>query len=349
MKVAAVVAAWLPMLLFWVVLAVAYGRMTLGQALPLGVLTIGSAALLGVIVWRFCMRTPWPQRLRAGFYAKHFLAAALYALVWVAGDTTIETLVSAKSVWRMLLATGVIGWQLLMGLWLYGVVAGVSYAIQTQKRAHENERRALQAEAMLTAARLDALRNRLHPHFLFNALHTVAALVRHDPGQAESAIEKLGDMLRYSLLETNGGTVPFAEEWAFTRRYLEFEQTRYGDRLTVAIAIDEACDACSAPSFALQTLVENAVRHSIATRPEGGRIEITARASDAQLHVRVRDDGGNGLTPAQDGTHFGLPALRERLKAIYGDAAQLTIDNGPEGFEVSFTVPRTAAEDADDE
>ncbi len=349
MKVAAVVAAWLPMLFFWVVLAVAYGRMTLGQALPLGVLTIGSAALLGVVVWRFCMGTPWPQRLRAGFYAKHFLAAALYAFVWVVGDTTIETLLSGKSVWRTLLAAGVIGWQLLMGLWLYGVVAGVSYAIQTQKRAHENERRALQAEAMLTAARLDALRNRLHPHFLFNALHTVAALVRHDPGQAESAIEKLGDMLRYSLLETNGGTVPFAEEWAFTRRYLEFEQTRYGDRLTVDIAIDEACNACSAPSFALQTLVENAVRHSIATRPEGGRIEITARASDAQLHVRVRDDGGNGLTPAKDGTHFGLPALRERLKAIYGDEAQLTIDNGPSGFEVSFTVPRTAAEDADDE
>jgi two-component system LytT family sensor kinase len=348
MKVAAVVAAWLPMLVFWVVLAVVYGRMTFFQALPLALLTIGSAALLGLVVWRFCARLPWPQRLRAGFYGKHIVAALLYALVWVGGVTTIDTLISGKPIWRTLLANGVIGWQLLMGFWLYGGIAGVSYAIQTQRRAHENERRALQAEAMLNAARLDALRSRLHPHFLFNALHTVAALVRHDPGQAESAIEKLGDMLRYSLLETNGGTVPFAEEWAFTRRYLEFEQTRYGDRLTVAIAIDEACDACSAPSFALQTLVENAVRHSIATRPEGGRIEITARVSDAQLHVRVRDDGGNGLTPAQDGTHFGLPALRERLNAIYGEAAQLTIDNGPQGFEVSFTVPRTA-EDADDE
>ena len=349
MKVAAVVAAWLPMLVFWIVLAVAYGRMTLAQALPLAVLTIGSAALLGIVVWKFCMMTPWPQRLRASFYAKHFLAAALYAVVWVVGVLAIDTLVSGRSVWRMMLSTGVVGWQLLMGLWLYGVVAGVSYAIQTQRRAHENERRALQAEAMLTAARLDALRSRLHPHFLFNALHTVAALVRHDPGQAESAIEKLGDMLRYTLLETNSGTVPFTEEWAFTRRYLEFEQTRYGDRLTVAIAIDDACDSCSAPSFALQTLVENAVRHSIATRPEGGKIEITARASDTQLHVRVRDDGGNGLTPSPDGTHFGLPALRERLKAMYGDAAQLTIDSSPAGFEVSFTVPRTAAEDADEE
>jgi signal transduction histidine kinase len=347
MKVAAVIAAWLPMLVFWIVLAIVYGRMTLVQALPLALLTIGSAALLGLVVWRFCLRMPWPERLRAGFYTKHTLAALLYALVWVVGVTTIDTLVSGKPIWRTLLANGVIGWQLLMGFWLYGGIAGVSYAIQTQKRAHENERRALQAEGMLTAARLDALRSRLHPHFLFNALHTVAALVRHDPGQAESAIEKLGDMLRYSLLETNSGTVPFTEEWAFTRRYLEFEQTRYGDRLTVSVAIDDACNACSAPPFALQTLVENAVRHSIATRAEGGRIEITARASDTQLHVRVRDDGGNGLPPAQDGTRFGLPALRERLQTIYGDEAQLTVDCTPSGFEVSFTVPRT--EDADDE
>jgi signal transduction histidine kinase len=346
MRAAAVIAAWLPMFVFWIVLAVMYGRMTFLQALPLAALTIGSAALLGIIVWRFCVRMPWPQRLRAGFYIRHILAAALYAVVWVGGVTTIETLVTGNQVWRMLLTTGVIGWQLLMGLWLYGGIAGFSYAIQTQNRAHESERRALQAEGMLTSARLDALRSRLHPHFLFNALHTVAALVRHDPGQAESAIEKLGDMLRYSLLETDSGTVPFAEEWAFTRRYLEFEQTRYGERLTVDISIDDACTVCSVPPFALQTLVENAVRHSIATRAEGGRIEIAARADDTQLHVRVRDDGCNGQ-PAQNGTQIGLSSLRERLHAIYGDAATLTIDSSPAGFEVSFRVPRS--EDGDDE
>src|SRR5882762_4143060 len=147
MKAPAVIAAWLPMFVFWIVLAVVYGHMTFFQALPLATLTIGSAALLGIVVWRFCMRMPWPQRLRAGFYAKHTLAAVLYALVWVGGVTTIETLVTGKPVWRTLLATGVIGWQLLMGFWLYGGIAGVSYAILTQRRAHENERRALQAEA----------------------------------------------------------------------------------------------------------------------------------------------------------------------------------------------------------
>jgi two-component system, LytTR family, sensor kinase len=116
--------------------------------------------------------------------------------------------------------------------------------------------------------------------------------------------------------------------------------------LTVEVSIDDACIFCSVPPFALQTLVENAVRHSIATRPEGGRIAITARAGDAQLHVRVRDDGCNGQH-AQNGKQIGLSSLRERLQAMYGDAAQLMIDSSPAGFEVSFTVPRP--EDADDE
>jgi two-component system LytT family sensor kinase len=345
----ALIAAWLPVLSFWVVFSMVYGRVSFAMALRISVMTIGTAAVLGVAVWQFCSRTPWPEKVRAGFYAQHSFVAALYAAAWVVTVYTIDSLVAGKPVWNVLKSSPVLGWQFVMGLWLYGVIAGISYAIQTQKRAHENERRALSAEAALNAARLDALRSRLHPHFLFNALHTVAALVRQDPGQAENAIEKLGDMLRYTLRETSGETVPFAEEWEFTRRYLEFEQFRYGERLTVATTIDAECGTCSAPSFALQTLVENAVRHSIATRPEGGRIEITARANEKHLHVLVRDDGGNELPPAQNGSRFGLHALRERLSAVYGDRAQLAIESGPVGFAVSFTVPRTRSEDTDDE
>ncbi|MGZ7080161.1 MAG: sensor histidine kinase, partial [Thermoanaerobaculia bacterium] len=276
----AVVAAWLPILIFWILFSMVYGHISFALALRISLMTIGTAAVLGIAVWRFCARTPWPETLRAGFYAQHFLFATIYGMAWTVIVITIDTLIARKPLWTTLMSSPFIGWQFVMGLWLYGVIAGISYAIQTQRRARENERRALLAEAALSTARLDALRSRLHPHFLFNALHTVAALVRQDAAQAESAIEKLGDMLRYTLQETSGETVPFSEEWEFTRRYLEFEQFRYGERLTVATAIDAQCANCSAPSFALQTLVENAVRHSIATRPEGGRIEITARADE---------------------------------------------------------------------
>jgi signal transduction histidine kinase len=349
MQAAVLSAVWVPILLFWVVLMMVYGRLSFAAALPRAAMTIGSAALYGVIVWQLCSRRPWPQKVRAAFYAGHLLAAALYAIVWTVTVSAIEPLLRGRWLsWHELVSSRLVGGQLVMGVCFYGGIAGITYAIETQRRAQEQERRALQAEAGLVAARLDALRSRLHPHFLFNALHTIAALVRQDPGQAESAVEKLGDMLRYTLLETSM-TVPFAREWEFTRRYLEFEQARYGERLTVKSAIDEACHAWSAPAFALQTLVENAVHHSIATRPAGGTIEITARARDEQLHVRVRDDGGDAATSAPDGTHFGLHALRERLNALYGVRAELAIASDPSGFVVSFTLPRLPDEDADDE
>src|SRR5712691_840721 len=266
------------------------GQVSLAAAFPRAVLTIGMAALVGVAVWQFCIRVPWPEKFRARFYALHIVAAVIYGGVWMIGTIAVEPLLTHTQMWSVLKTPRAVTW-VLTGMWLYAAVAGISYAIQSQQRAHDNERRALRAEAGLSAARLDALQHRLHPHFLFNALHTVAALVRQDSTQAENAIEKLGDMLRYTLQEDIGNTVPFAEEWEFTRRYLDFEQLRHGERLTVVTAIDPACMSCSAPLFALQTLVENAVHHSIATRPEGGKIEITAYPVDKLLLVQVRDDG----------------------------------------------------------
>ncbi len=323
------------------------GQVSLAAAFPRAVLTIGMAALVGVAVWQFCIRVPWPEKFRARFYALHIVAAVIYGGVWMIGTIAVEPLLTHTQMWSVLKTPRAVTW-VLTGMWLYAAVAGISYAIQSQQRAHDNERRALRAEAGLSAARLDALQHRLHPHFLFNALHTVAALVRQDSAQAENAIEKLGDMLRYTLQEDIGNTVPFAEEWEFTRRYLDFEELRYGERLSVVTAIDPACMTCSAPLFALQTLVENAVRHSISTRPDGGRIEITARTDDKSLFVKVRDDGGDGLAN-QNGSHFGLRALRERLNAVYGDGAQLITQSDPAGFEVSLVIPRTRSEDANDE
>jgi sensor histidine kinase YesM len=342
-------AAWSPMVLIWVLFGVAYAHFTLATAAARGLFTIGTAALLGIPVWRFCRRSPWPQRLRAGFYLLHFLLASSYAAAWILFVISIDALLYGRQVFATLLHSPVLGWQFLMGLWLYGLIAGISYAIATQERAQEQERRALRAEAGLNLARLDALRSRLHPHFLFNALHTIAALVREDAARTENAIEKLGEMLRYTLRDTPEETVPFAEEWEFTRRYLEFEELRYGDRLSVETTIGTECLACSTPPFALQTLVENAVRHSIATRPAGGKVEITVRADDTQLHVRVRDDGGDASPSTHDGSHFGLHALGERLSAAYGSTTRLSIETGPGGFAVSFSHPRLRAGDVDDE
>jgi two-component system, LytTR family, sensor kinase len=333
----AFLAAWLLVLALWLGFALAGGQVSLAAVFVPSVLTIGVAALLAFAVWQLCRRLPLPDGFRIGFFLTHFVAAAAYGISWVILATAAESLTS-KTAWAILKTPHTITWAL-TGFWFYAVIAGVSYAILAQRSAREHELRALRAEAGLSGARLDALQHRLHPHFLFNALHTVAALVRQNSEQAEAAIEKLGDMLRYTLQDDIGNTVPFADEWEFTRRYLDFEQLRYGERLNVVAAIDPACLGCSAPLFALQTLVENAVHHSIAARPAGGRIEITARADDGVLSVQVRDDGANGAAP-QNGAQFGLQALRERLQAVYGDRARLVVASDPAGFEVSFVIPR---------
>lgn len=313
-KALAIVAAWVPFVLVWQIFAMQMGS-SFRDALTHSLFAIGSAAVLGLAVSKLCASVPLQLRLR--FYAMHLGAAAVYAATWAAGMWWFDMPRP-----RVML----VGW-FLEGSWIYAIIAGTSYAFQTQRRA-------LEAEKGLAVARLDALRSRLHPHFLFNALHTVGALVRHDPAEAESAVEKLGDMLRYTLRDGEGDAVSFKEEWEFTRRYLEFEQLRYGERLRVKADIDPKSLACSAPSFALQTLVENAVHHSIDTRAEGGNIDIRAQVRDSGLHVVVRDDGGNGRSDG--GTGYGLTALRERLQTVYGSSLTVVHDNG---FEVSFTIP----------
>jgi LytS/YehU family sensor histidine kinase len=192
---------------------------------------------------------------------------------------------------------------------------------------------------MAAAARLEALRARLHPHFLFNALNTLSALVKFNPTAAETAIEHLGDMLRYALKEDGRALVGFSEEYEFTRLYLAFEQFRYEDRLRVAVHVEPAAFDFDVPPFSLQTLVENAVRHAISVRPEGGSIWIDCFCRDGMLTTAVKDDGPGSNGDSTGSHHLGLRSLRERLAAAYGARADLRITSGSQGFEASFIVP----------
>jgi LytS/YehU family sensor histidine kinase len=228
---------------------------------------------------------------------------------------------------------------MLMGIWFYAVFAGISHAVQTRNRLHEKETLAARAEALAASARLDAIRVRLNPHFLFNALHTLAALVKFRPAMAEGAIERLGDMLRYTLKEDGRELVEFSEEYDFTRQYLALEQLRYEDRLKVDLQIDPEAFNFNLPPFSMQTLAENAVQHAIAIRPEGGSIWIKCSCGDGRLQVTVRDDGPGHGSDAGTSHQFGLRSLRERLQAAYGSSAELSVHGGVGGFEASFIIP----------
>jgi signal transduction histidine kinase len=342
-RYAVVLAAWLPFFAIWVFLAMLYAHYPLRAALVTGMISMGSASLMGIAVWHICQHWPFPRRLDLKFYFLQVFLASGYSILWSILVDGLEALHRGAKPLLDFWKSPVLGWQLLMGLWLYGLFAGVSYALQTRNRLHEQETLAVRAEALAAAARLDAIRARLNPHFLFNALHTVAALVKFRPIMAESAIERLGDMLRYTLKEDGRELVEFSEEYEFTCQYIAFEQLRYEDRLKVDLQIDPESFNFDVLPFSIQTLTENAVRHAISIRPEGGCICIKCSCQDGRLSVSVRDDGPGGGADHGQSHQFGLRSLEERLRAAYGAAADLLLHNSPEGFESRFVVPSSSA------
>jgi len=209
---------------------------------------------------------------------------------------------------------------------------------------YEAEDRALNAERLqtrLAEAQLQALQRQLHPHFLFNTLHTISSLMRSDVESADVMIDRLSDLLRMSL-RTTAQEVSVKQEIELLQSYLAIEQTRFRDRLSVSIDVaPEALDA-RIPHLLLQPLVENAIRHGIAPRARPGRIDILVSQRNAQLHVEVRDSG-DGVPPDRlfalnDGV--GLSNTRARLTHLYGNRHHLSFANlDAGGFQVSIGMP----------
>ena len=201
------------------------------------------------------------------------------------------------------------------------------------------------ANKMAVEARLSTLESRLHPHFLFNTLNAISALVKEDPDEAERTVERLAALLRFSLAATQRGLVPMADELKIVADYLEIERTRLGERLSFALKVAPAVTGRMIPPLMVQTLVENSVKHAIAPRPAGGHIRVEASAQDDRLVVGVWDDGP-GFSEDSILPGHGLDNLRGRLAARFGAAATFTIAPHDGGTLVTVVMPHTGHESA---
>jgi signal transduction histidine kinase len=227
----------------------------------------------------------------------------------------------------------------------YWVVLGLGHVLEYHRRFREREIRASQLEGQLASARLLALEMQLRPHFLFNALNAVSELIHTNPRAADRMVVRLGDMLRATLDGGASGEVPLRRELEQLERYLDVERMRFSDRLEVAFDVDpESLDA-PVPNLILQPLVENAIRHGIASRPGAGRVEVEAHRLNGALVVRVRDDGPGLAGAGAPADGVGLSNTRARLEQIYGAGASLDLRNAAGGgLEVTLTIPaRTVA------
>ncbi|MBU6400221.1 MAG: histidine kinase [Verrucomicrobia bacterium] len=182
-------------------------------------------------------------------------------------------------------------WSTLLDLLAYGAVVGLAHSIHFYRRFREREHRALVLESSLANARLATLRAQLQPHFLFNSLNAVAALLRRDPRAAEATLMSLSDLLRLTLTQSERQEVALREELEVVRRYLEIQQTRFGDKLRVEQAIAPGTLDCQVPALLLQPLVENAIRHGIEPADKDGLLRLTADRLEQRLVLTVEDDG----------------------------------------------------------
>jgi hypothetical protein len=247
---------------------------------------------------------------------------------------------------------------------IYWAIVGAHAAVRWHEAWRAEAVRAARLSSDLAQAQLAALRAQLQPHFLFNALNAVVALVGEDPAAARRVTVRLAELLRATLAATERSTHPLRAELDLVRRYLEIEQVRFGDRLSVAWAVDEALLDAEVPAFVLQPLVENALVHAVAPRATGGLVAIAAVAVDGKLQLTVRDDGpGPAAAPPTRGNGMALRNLRDRLDRLYPGEASLTLsalgaqrdagpaagEGGATGTSVVVSIPLGARRDVRDD
>jgi len=233
------------------------------------------------------------------------------------------------------------------GVLTYWLVVGLYQSIHFYRAAMERQTIAAQLETQLSHAELENLKSQLHPHFLFNSLHTIGILMQEDVDAASHLLVCLGDLLRMAL-ERRENEITLESELEFVGKYLEIEQTRFHDRLRVHMDVPTDLLRVYVPSLALQPLVENAIKHGISVDSAAGRLEIAAKLDNGRVWLCVRDDGPGPGPGSRLRFGVGLTNIQSRLKQLYGEGSSLALTWGDgRGCEAIITIPlRSSHEDA---
>lgn len=280
------------------------------------------------VVIALARRFPCQPGRRGRDVAVHVGAAAILATVKVLGERIVR-------LWIFGVAPYLLPSSLALHFLVYWAIAGAARGFEYYRESQSKLLRVSQTEARLSEARLQLLRAQLQPHFLFNALNTVAEMVHEDADRADRMIASLSDLLRVSL--DAGDAVPLAEEMRIAGLYLDIQQARFGDRLRVQWDVPEACAATPVPRLLLQPLLENAIQHGLSHAHSGGTIEVVVRDQAGALAMTISDDGvGVSAVPQPRDTKpegIGLANTRARL-AAWSPAARLELRPRPGGGTV---------------
>lgn len=317
---------------------------TFQEVCTFGFLTLG-------ILWFSARVRLEPGRFPRWFFAHlgasfvfSFLYVTIVSWLWT-GETSVQTgnILTFSYLFHKLALTYCVS-----NIFKYWIIALGFLGWQYYQRYRERERQTAALATELVQARLQALRMQINPHFLFNTLNTISALIHENPNTADKMVVRLSELLRRTLDRGEAQEVPLREEIEFLKGYLEIEQTRFGTRLEVEISVPPDVENLMVPHLILQPLVENAIRHGIEPREEPGRVEVTARRDGDRLELSVRDSG-DGLASSDSARSqggIGLSNTRSRLAHLYGSDYSFDLTNGPGGgLEARIRIPcRTTAQ-----
>jgi len=334
------VAAWIPIALaLAAVMYLVEPRPAWTLAIVVGPLCMVYASAT-TSVWWILRGERSENLLTVGFLVRILTAAIVTALLWAIAANLLYTFLDPrlpefidKSVRRKDLLLIFVA-----GLGIYWLSAALHLAFVISLKAVEAERRALESQVTAREAELKALRSQLNPHFLFNSLNSIMSLVGRSPEEARRMCQGLGDFLRRTLNLGARERVSLAEELDLVRHYLEIEAVRFGARLTFELDVAIDLSAIQVPPLLLQPLIENAVKHGVASRLEGGRIHLTARRDGEWLHLAVSNPTDDEAIAA-GGEGMGLDNVRRRLRASATGRGTLEIRRRPGEFEVHLVLP----------
>ena len=297
------------------------------------------------LVLRLGRQHPLSQWTYISTWAIHIGACLTIGLVYAAWRALLEVLLNPwanpipmpfEAAWLKEFENG-----LLAHFILYGTVLAVGSMLDSRERLAQQQTEAARLNEQLSKAQLRALRHQIEPHFLFNTLNAIAGLVRENRNDdAVSMIAGLSDFLRRILKDSHRQEVPLAEEMDFLQRYLDVQKVRFADRLHLCVDVPQELLAAQVPNLILQPMVENAVKHGIAKRAQGGTIRIRASRLNTMLTLSIFNDGPSLTTDWETtGSGIGISNVRTRLQSLYGDSFDLRLQNQDNGVEVSVSVP----------
>ena len=296
--------------------------------------------LIFLLARRFELRKHFPRNvfihIGASVVLSGFVISAASPLVWYLGYVNTARNPTLAILWRN---NAFSAYYFHQGLTIYWTTLVVAHAVYYYRGLRQGEAQTARLTAQLAQAQLQALKMQIQPHFLFNTLNSIAALLHKDVEAADRMIARLGDFLRLTLKSSDTQTVDFEQELEFLKCYLDIEYIRFQDRLTVELDIDPQALKAMVPNLILQPIVENAVRHGVARQKNPGHIIIHARREDERLIVRV-EDNGPGLKVKANGSGIGISNTRARLEQFYGSDFSFQITNSAErGATVTLDVP----------